>query len=149
MSQVHDETEVLGVSAVIAHFGPVEMTAALVEDLLAQDYVRVEVIVSDDASPVSFPEGLGATVTRSQQNRGYGSAINRGARIATQPWLLILNSDIRLAPEFLNEALTRAVSRSPAVFGFSHRSGPGECLLPLLSLHSHQPLVSTSMRCNR
>ena len=36
VNQVLDDTEVQGVSAVIAHFGPVEMTATLVEDLLAQ-----------------------------------------------------------------------------------------------------------------
>lgn len=137
MNQLLDDTEVPGVSALIAHFGPVEMTATLVEDLLAQHYERVEVIVSDDASPIVFPDGLGATVIRSQQNRGYGSAINRAARIATQPWLLILNSDIRLAPDFLHEALTRAVSRAPAIFGFSHRSAtrrvPSAAPLPLLT----------------
>lgn len=113
------------ISAVIAHYGPVEMTASLVADLKAQVGPRVEIIVSDDASPTAFPSTDGVTSLRSENNGGYGAAINRGARVAQNPWLLILNSDIRLDPDFLTSVMPKALSLAPAVFGFRHFSEVG------------------------
>lgn len=108
----------------IAHYGPVERTAALVADLQAQRGVEMQIIVSDDASPIPFPEQPGITLARSEVNGGYGAAINRGAALATGDWLLICNSDIRITPEFLSAAFAAAQSWGPAIFGFAQR-GPG------------------------
>lgn len=112
------------VSAVIAHYGPVERTASLVADLQAQHGFEVQIIVSDDASPIPYPAQPGVTLVRSEVNGGYGAAVNRGAGLATGDWLLICNSDIRIDSGFLGGAFAAARSWGPAIFGFAQR-GPG------------------------
>ncbi|MEI6620773.1 MAG: glycosyltransferase family 2 protein [Actinomycetes bacterium] len=115
-----------GVSVVIAHYGDPALTAQLVVDLRAQVFDgRIEIIVSDDASPVPFPATDGIVVTRSERNGGFGTAINRGAVLATRHWLLILNSDARLTANFVADFTVRAQQFQPAICGVRQRSSVG------------------------
>lgn len=107
-----------GVSVVIPHYGPSEPTLAAISDLdRQQTSAPIEVIVADDCSPTAFPEVDGVTVVRRHTNGGFGSAVNSGAAVASQPLLLILNSDVTLTPTFIDDLLGAATPWMPAVVG--------------------------------
>lgn len=135
-----------GVSAVIAHYGDPALATALAGDLQEQAYPGpIDVIVSDDASPTPFPPVAGVRVVRSECNGGYGSAINRGvAAAAHQPWLLILNSDLRVTPNFVGDFVRAAQNWQPAICGVAQASPRGRqpaaghfpTIASTLSMHS-------------
>ncbi|MSS44852.1 glycosyltransferase family 2 protein [Cutibacterium sp. WCA-380-WT-3A] len=102
------------VSVVIPHYGDPFQTLRLISQLRHQD-TRLEIIVSDDASPSPFPKGEGYRVVRRDHNGGFGSAVNSGAASATGELLLILNSDLSLSPTFIGELLRASQPYMPAV----------------------------------
>ncbi|MDO5750271.1 MAG: glycosyltransferase family 2 protein [Rothia sp. (in: high G+C Gram-positive bacteria)] len=96
------------VSAVIPFYGEPEPVLELIQNLKTQqgiDPAQLEIIVSDDVSPVPFPETEGVKVVRRAQNGGFGSAVNSGVAAATGTWLFILNSDLELYPRFIADML--------------------------------------------
>ena len=106
------------VSVVIPHFGSAEPARALVERLKKQDWDRsMQIIVVDDASPEQFPDVDGVEVLRRKRNGGFGSAVNSGAALAEHPWLMILNSDLEIADDFVTSLVTASTPWSPAVTG--------------------------------
>jgi N-acetylglucosaminyl-diphospho-decaprenol L-rhamnosyltransferase len=105
-----------GVTVVVPHYGDPGPTRATIGDLLAQATDRtVEIVVADDCSPEPFPDADGVTGVRRTTNGGFGSAVNSGAEVATQPLLLVLNSDVALAPTFVEDLVTAAEPWLPAV----------------------------------
>lgn len=98
-----------GVSVVVPHYGPTALAEAVVRQLGAQETAReIQVIVSDDASPEPFPSGLGWVVVRGAQNGGFAAAVNRGAAVAEQPLLVILNSDLEIGSTFIEDLVGAA-----------------------------------------
>ena len=77
----------------------------------------MEIVVVDDCSPEPFPDADGVTVVRRKTNGGFGSAVNTGAAVATQPLLLVLNSDVALTPTFVDDLIAAAEPWMPAVVG--------------------------------
>lgn len=65
-------------------------------------------------------------MTRAPRNGGFGTAMNRGAGMAEYPWLLLLNSDVRIARDFVANAMARASQEPPRLYGFSQQSHDGE-----------------------
>ncbi|MDU5026644.1 MAG: glycosyltransferase, partial [Cutibacterium avidum] len=64
-------TDSPAVSVVVPHYGEVEPTMSVVRDLMAQEGVdSFEIIVSDDCSPQTFPEGEGWKVVHGAANGG-------------------------------------------------------------------------------
>lgn len=104
-------------SVVIPHYGDPGPTRALAAQLLAGSVCPHQVIVSDDCSPVPFQAMDGVLVVRRESNGGFGAAVNHGAAHATGELLLILNSDLSIAPKFLAELLVAAEPWLPAVVG--------------------------------
>ena len=110
------DSPMAGVSVVIPHYGDPALALSAASDVMAQDTRHaVQVIVVDDASPTPFPETAGVEVVRRSSNGGFGAAANTGAARATQPWLLVLNSDMRLQPGFLDAFVEAAQEVQPAV----------------------------------
>ena len=99
-------------SVVVPHYGDAEPTRALLQQLLAQASDGVEIIVADDCSPDPFPETAGVTVVRRRSNGGFGANVNTAAAVASGEAILVLNSDLDLAPDFLQE-MRRAATRHP------------------------------------
>jgi N-acetylglucosaminyl-diphospho-decaprenol L-rhamnosyltransferase len=107
-----------GVTVVVPHYGSPGPTLETVRGLRRQSTRRpVQVVVVDDQSPTPFPETDGAQVVCRERNGGFGAAVNTGARLATHPLLLVLNSDVVLAPTFLEDLLTAAEPWMPALVG--------------------------------
>jgi glycosyltransferase involved in cell wall biosynthesis len=84
-----------------------------VESVLEQSLGDVEVVVVDDGSdePVQLPADPRLRVLRFPDSRGYGAALNAGAREARGRWLGTVDDDDRLLPHML-EASLEAIERS-------------------------------------
>lgn len=94
---------------------PVWNGRALVERLMgsvrAQTYPVREVIVVDNGSEDGAPEAaeaLGARVVRMGTNAGFSRAVNRGIRECKSDWLALVNSDVELAPAWLERLVAAA-----------------------------------------
>ena len=75
-------------------------------------------IVADDASPQPFTADAAlATIVRRSVNGGFGSAVNSGAAAATGMYLLILNSDLEIGPDFVSSLVAAAAPWQPCVAG--------------------------------
>lgn len=104
------------VSAVIPHYGNAEPTLALVQNLHAQVYEGdIEIIISDDNSPLPFPSIDGVRVVRRQKNGGFGQNANTGVAKATGQWLIILNSDLEIDEYFVADMVSEAQKQAHAV----------------------------------
>ena len=105
-----------GLSVVIPHYGDPAPALALLSMLDEQrDTVpELQLIVSDDASPTPFPAMAGVEVVRRDVNGGFGSAVNTGAARAEHALLLVLNSDLEVAPTFLGDLVAAAEPGWPA-----------------------------------
>lgn len=90
--------------------------AAVIAALAAQTSRPGRVVLVDNASSDGSVEtvigaagDLNLEVVRNRHNRGFAAAANEALRRTTAPWVLALNPDCRLAPDYL-ERLGGAVS---------------------------------------
>ncbi|WDH79445.1 glycosyltransferase family 2 protein [Microbacterium esteraromaticum] len=113
----HEAGAITGISVVVPHYGEPAQTQELVRQLHAQVDIGVplQIIVSDDLSPVPFPPMRGVTVVRRENNGGFGAAVNSGVEAAEHSHLLILNSDLQLDTDFVSRLCTAAQPWQPAV----------------------------------
>jgi GT2 family glycosyltransferase len=97
------------VSAIIVNWNGKNETADCIQSLLDQDHPDVEIIVSDNGSTdgsIEFLQERFSTSIRlleNGQNLGFGTAVNRGLKVATGDYLIFLNNDLVLAPNSLSE----------------------------------------------
>lgn len=113
------------ISAIIPFYGEPAPVLNLIASLRAQRGVtpeNLEIIVSDDRSPIPFPDTEGVSIVRRERNGGFGSAVNSGAARARGDWLIILNSDLELGENFISSMLTALAAypqalASPQVVG--------------------------------
>ncbi|MFI7484336.1 glycosyltransferase family 2 protein [Kocuria sp. M1R5S2] len=108
-----------GVSVVVPHYGDPAPTLALLGRIREQTWTGpLQVIVSDDASPVPLPApdpSDGVEVVRRERNGGFGSAVNSGAALARHELLLVLNSDLGIGRTFVADLVAAAEPWQPAV----------------------------------
>lgn len=117
-------------SVVIPFYGDPSDTLNLVQQIKAQTgELPIEIVVSDDASPIPFPAVEEVTAVRHDTNGGFGSNVNTGVAAATGDWLLILNSDLTLPPNFLADMLSAAKEEA-------QRAGQGVMLSPHITGHN-------------
>lgn len=116
-------------SIVIPHYGDPAPTLELIRALQAQTGgIRPEIVVSDDRSPEPFPATDGVVVERRETNGGFGSAVNTGVRAASGEYVLVMNSDLTIRPDFLETFLAEAEPWLPAVVSpqvHDHDGGSG------------------------
>lgn len=103
------------VSAIIPFYGDPKEMLPLLDALKSQTHPPAQMIVADDASPIPFPACDGVTVVRQARNRGFGSTVNLGAKAASGDLLLILNSDLTIADNFIAELLAHSAGWQPAI----------------------------------
>ncbi len=117
------------VSAVVVNWNGGEYLRACLSSLKAQTYPDLECVLVDNASTDGSADLVErefpwVRVVRNARNRGYASAMNRGIREGRGEFILALNFDVVLAPEFvarLVEAL-RAFSRAGSASGRLYRA---------------------------
>ena len=96
----------------------------------------VEVIVVDNATPGPIPKffhdpPLGVRLLARLTNDGFAAGVNAGWRVSKAPWLLLLNPDVEVGPDFLSKLFSRLdhyESRSnglPGIVGYALRNPDG------------------------
>jgi GT2 family glycosyltransferase len=122
--------------------------------LAAQTRPAVRVVVVDNGSSDGCPEiarefagTLPLELVGWTSNRGFAAAANEALRRSTSPWVLSLNPDCRLAPDYLESLLVAAAghSRAGAASGLLLR-GRGESLDATETVDSAGIVVTSSGR---
>ncbi len=116
-----------GISVVIPNYNGRQLfphTLPTVMHALQENDFPFEVIVADDASTDDSIEWLqkyfpSIRILPAEKNGGFSVTANRGIRAAIHPWVFLLNSDVKLEPDYFRHVLpytTRA-----GVFGVMGR----------------------------
>ncbi len=125
-------------SVVIVNYYQWRNTATLVSQLrrsrLMQSQVA-EVLIVDNHSPhdpiaSKLRRCPGVSLRRWGRNRGFARAVNEGIRLSQGEWVLLLNPDMSLPPDFLDRVLAEAekiLADDPMTgiigFGLKHEDG--------------------------
>jgi GT2 family glycosyltransferase len=94
------------ISAIVPVWNGRDLLARLLTTLEAQRLPVAELLIVDNGSTDGAPEMArlrGARVIAMGRNAGFAAAVNRGIREAAHPLLAILNSDVELAPDYLEK----------------------------------------------
>ncbi|MEK7408993.1 MAG: glycosyltransferase family 2 protein [Acidobacteriota bacterium] len=107
------------VSVTIVTYNSGQFIGRCLESVLAQKYPRVEVIVVDNASTdgtrgVLAGFGDRCRILYNDHNAGFAAAQNQAIRIARGDWVLTLNPDVLLLPNFI-QALVQTSRFDPRV----------------------------------
>lgn len=98
-----------------------------VEAILFDDGVP-DVTLNADVSEAIAGLAIPAQLITSRINRGRSAARNRLASAARAPWLLFLDADMEISPEFLTRWITfTQTTRAGALFGGFEPSEPRRC----------------------
>jgi GT2 family glycosyltransferase/glycosyltransferase involved in cell wall biosynthesis len=104
------------VSIVIPTFNKAEYLYQCLESILAHTQVPFEVVVVDDCSADRTPELVArldnVRGVRNETNLEFIRTSNRGARLAAGPYLLFLNNDVTVTPQWLSTLLA-TIERYP------------------------------------
>lgn len=101
------------VSVLITTYNCGQVLEACFSSLSRQDYRPLEVIIVDNASSDETPELLARVsapyrVFFNKTNIGFAAAQNEAMRYARGEWLLSLNPDVILNPDFISELVAAA-----------------------------------------
>lgn len=106
------------VSIIVPVWNGRALVERLMKSLREQTRPAARILIVDNGSEDGAPEAaerLGAQVIRMGSNTGFARAVNRGIQECTTEWLAIINSDVELAPEWL-ERLVEAAREGGAWF---------------------------------
>ncbi len=124
-------------TVIIPNYNGMTFLPRLLESLTRQSEPRWEAIVVDDAST---DEGAayvrdawsGVQLIRHPKNRGFAASCNSGLQVARTPFVVLLNNDTHVAPDWLAEGLRP----------FEHRDVGAAASLVLLAESPH--LIDTA-----
>jgi GT2 family glycosyltransferase/Flp pilus assembly protein TadD len=106
------------VSIIILGFNQVEYTRKCIESIRMHTRQRYELILIDngskDGTEAYFRSIPGAKVVRNAENLGVSKGWNQGLRLARGEYLLILNNDIIVGPDWL-ENMVRLAECDPSI----------------------------------
>lgn len=103
------------ITAIIPVWNGREMLLRLLDSLDAQTEPVAELLVVDNGSRDGAPEAArerGAHAIAMGRNAGFAEAVNRGIAESRGEWLAVLNSDVELAPDYLEKLLAAAEAGS-------------------------------------
>jgi GT2 family glycosyltransferase len=116
----------MSITAVVPVWNGRELLARLLETLEAQTLRAGETIVVDNGSSDGAPElarAQGARVIPMGRNAGFAAAVNRGIEEARSEWIAILNSDVELAPDYLEKLTASSESFATGKILDARRNG--------------------------
>jgi len=94
----------MNISAIVPVWNGRDLLARLLTTLEVQTCPAAELLIIDNGSTDGAPElarGRGARVIAMGRNAGFAAAVNRGIGEARHPLVAIFNSDVELAPDYL------------------------------------------------
>ena len=99
------------VSVIIPVWNGRALLLRLLDTLDLQTHPVFEILVVDNGSADGAPEAAlerGARIIAMGRNAGFAEAVNRGLRESRGEWVAVLNSDVELAPDYLQRLLAAA-----------------------------------------
>src|SRR5919199_185478 len=107
------------VSVTVVTYNSGRFIKRCLESVLAQKYSRKEIIVIDNASTDGTVDILEqfedrCTIIYNDENIGFAAAQNQAIRVSRGDWVLTLNPDVLLLPNFI-QALVEAGQSHPQV----------------------------------
>ncbi len=97
------------VAVVLVHWQDADQTWQALASLAGQTVQPEQVIVVENGASLSRESSLvwpwPLEILSNRRNIGYTAALNQAFRRTTAPFLLLLNPDVRLAPDYLAEGL--------------------------------------------
>ncbi|MBV9084596.1 MAG: glycosyltransferase family 2 protein [Acidobacteriaceae bacterium] len=106
------------VSAIIPTWNRADLLKQILPNLRSQTRVPEQIVVVDNGSSddsLEVARSLNADVVQFSENRGFAAAVNEGIKRAWGDWILIVNNDVVLEPEWL-EVLVRCAEQHGAAF---------------------------------
>ena len=99
------------VSVAIVTFNSAEVIAKCLQYVFEQDYPNLRVIVVDNASSDRTPDIVEqfrsrVSFIRNRENIGFAAGQNQAIAQSNSDWVLTLNPDVRLAPDFLTKGIS-------------------------------------------
>ena len=112
------------VSIVIPNFNGKHFLEDCLKAVFAQDIENMEVIVVDNGSTDGSQEYLdtypGVRVLKLDKNYGFCGAVNAGIKAADSEYVILLNNDTEVEPDFTKELLT-AIKADERIFSCSSK----------------------------
>jgi hypothetical protein len=105
------------VSAIIPTWNRAALVEYILINLAEQTRPPDEIIVVDNGSKdetQAIATRMGAKVVSFPENRGFAAAVNAGIERSTGEWILILNNDVRLEPDWIERLLDSAQQENAA-----------------------------------
>ena len=102
------------VAIVIPNWNGAGRLARLLENLKAQTYAIDRVVVVDNGSTDdsrAVAGAAGASVIPLTTNTGFSHAVNCGIQAAAAEWIVILNNDVVLEPDWLKKLMASAIAQ--------------------------------------
>jgi GT2 family glycosyltransferase len=96
------------ISAIVPVWNGRPLLARLLDSLEAQTLRVDEILAVDNGSTDGAPDlarERGARVIAMGRNAGFAAAVNRGIAEAVGEWIAILNTDVELAPDYLEQLI--------------------------------------------
>lgn len=106
------------ISVIIPTWNRAGLLQSALENLRQQTLAPAEILVADNGSvdeTAAVAAGFGTTRIALHRNFGFAAAVNAGISAAKHEWILILNNDVELQPDWLERA-TEAAKQESAQF---------------------------------
>lgn len=121
------------VSAIILNYNGVKFIEACLESVSLQDYPDLDIVVVDNASTDASPEmvrkGFPAVrLIECAGNLGFSAGMNKGIAATTGEYVLLLNPDVTLEPDYVSilVALLEKHPEAGAATGKTYRMGDAQ-----------------------
>ncbi len=115
-----------------------------IDDLLAQTYTNLEIILVDDGSPDNsgaiceeYAQKDQRIMLVRQENQGVSAARNAAMALATGVWICFVDADDRVAPRYVEQLMD---ARADWTIGGYRTSAGHECALPQMHYHGNAEL---------
>lgn len=94
------------VSGVIPYLGDFEMLSQCLESVKVQTWPDIEVILVDNGTGDGQLDLTGHRVIRNARNEGFARAANQACQLARGEFVLVLNPDVKLDPNYVERCVT-------------------------------------------
>lgn len=95
------------VSVIILNWNGKDLIEKCIESVLNQNYKPLKIILIDNASTDGSSELIdkhsSVSIVKNEINKGFAKAMNEGIKLSDGDYVLLLNYDIILRPDFVNE----------------------------------------------
>lgn len=111
------------VTIIIPNYNGLKFMEPCFEALEKQSYQHYEILVVDNGSTdgsVDWLKEHGISTIFLKENTGFSGAVNVGIRAARTPYVILLNNDTQVLPDYVKE-LVAAIGSSPKIFSVSSK----------------------------